>query len=440
MKLQKNAYRIRFLPHIALAGCVLLSAGVARAQFDALYNHEAIAYSSTEPENQVSRLQDKLASGEATLEFDEDGYGWLLSLLEALEIDKDSQMLVFSKTSLQRKDIAPQTPRALYFNDTTYIGYPNGGELIEISVADPKMGAVFYSIEQKPAAQPEIHRETARCLVCHASSAHTRGIPGHIIRSVFTDRQGFPELSLGSFHSDPESPVEERWGGWFVTGKVGDNPHLGNKWVTDSDDVERFDPACEKIAKWPEVVDKEDYPADSSDIAALLVLEHQVALHNALTRARFATLRALWNEEILDNAFDDGSEGLRDSTIGRIDHAATELAEKLFTLEAAPLGEGIVPDPDFVEQFASRSHPDSQGRSLRDFGLQTRLFRYPCSFLVYEEAFQQLPQPLKQAVVAKMTDWLINGIPEDKGSIPAADRKAVLQILRETHPAFAPPA
>ena len=428
----------RSLAALAVLG-LLAFPSLALAQYGALYEHEAIAYSATDPDNPVSRLQERIAAGEATLKHD-DEFGWLESLLRELKIDESSQMLVFSKTSLQRRAISPRTPRALYFNDTTYIGYPNGGEIIEISVADPELGAVFYSLDQSNANRPIITRETDRCLVCHASSAHTDGIPGHIVRSVFTDERGFPELSLGSFQTTPESPVQERWGGWYVTGRVGENPHLGNQFVEPSEDVERYSPACEEHATWPSKVAEADYPGDTSDIAALLVLEHQVAVHNVLTRARFATERALWDERVLDEAFGESDDQLRDSTRGRIDRAATALVEQLFCLEAAPLAPGIVPDAEFVKQFAARGRRDSQGRSLRDFGLETRLFRYPCSFLVYGEAFRTLPRELKTIVVARMTAWLTNGIPERDAAMTAADRKAILEILRQTHPDFAKPA
>lgn len=425
----------RLLAALAAVGLFIFS-GTARAQYNALYEHEAIGYSTSKPDNPVSRLQARITAGEVVLEHD-DEFGWLESLLRELEIDASSQMLVYSKTSLQRRAISPRTPRALYFNDTTYIGYPNGGDIIEISVADPKLGAVFYSLDQGNIEQAVITRETDRCLACHGSSAHTDGIPGHIVRSVFTDERGFPELSLGSFQTTPESPLKERWGGWYVTGRVGDNPHLGNQWVENPDDAERYSPAREKLAGWPSRVDKADYPDDTSDIAALLVLEHQIAVHNALTKARFAAERALWDERVLDEAFGDSEDELRDSTLGRIDRAATALVEQLFCLDAASLAPGIVPDAEFAKQFAARGPQDSQGRSLRDFGLETHLFRYPCSFLVYGEAFRTLPQELKEIVVARMTEWLAEGIPKRDSAISPAKRKAILEILRETHPDFA---
>lgn len=416
------------------ASFLFLTAG-ARAQYDALYEHASIAYSASDPENPVSKLQDRIAQGAATLEHD-DEFGWLPSLLRELDVDPASQTLVFSKTSLQRRSISPQTPRALYFNDTTYVGYPNGGDILEISVADPQLGAVFYSLDQTNPERPILSREIDTCLACHGSSAHTDGVPGHIVRSVFPNAEGFLETSLGSFHTTPESPLEERWGGWYVTGRVGQNPHLGNQFVENPEDAERFAAAREDLAAWPVGVDEADYVAGTSDIAALLVLEHQVAVHNELTRARFATERALWDERVLDEAFGDSDEALRDSTLGRIDRAATALVEQLLCLEAVPLQPGIVPDPAFAKQFAERGRRDEQGRSLRDFDLKTRLFRYPCSYLIHSEAFLQLPEELKTRVVERMTDWLTNGIPKYESAISPEDRAAILEILRETHPSF----
>lgn len=415
-----------------------LAAAPAIAQFDSLYEHESISYSSSEPDNPVSRLQKKIAADPSPWKHDET-FGWLPDLLRDLEIDAASQTLVFSKTSLQRKAISPTTPRAVYFNDSVYIGYPNGGDLIEISVADPKLGAVFYSIDQTNASKPILTRETETCLACHASSAHTNGVPGHMVRSVFTDSEGFPELSLGSFRTTSESPLKERWGGWYVTGKVGENPHLGNRWLEeDASDSrpERFKAESEQVSGWPRTVDPSHYLKQTSDIVALLLLEHQVSLHNRMTQSQFSTTRALWDEKVLDEAFGDSDDTLRSSTQSRIDRAAKSMVEALFCLNEAALEPGIEADPAFVKQFAAMGPTDSKGRSLRDLDLETRLFRYPCSYLVYSEAFLQMTPELKAAVVSLMTTWLEEGIPQHQDAISEEDRQAILEILRETHPDF----
>lgn len=423
---------------LAALASFTLAATPALAQFDSLYEHESIAYSSSEPDNPVSRLKKKIEGDPSTWKHDEK-FGWLPDLLRELQIDTASQTLVFSKTSLQRKAISPTKPRAVYFNDSVYIGYPNGGDLIEISVADPKLGAVFYSIDQTNPAKPILTRETETCLACHASSAHTNGVPGHMVRSVFTDAEGFPELSLGSFRTTPESPFKERWGGWYVTGKVGENPHLGNRWleeVASTARPERFKAESEAVTAWPKNVEPSHYPVQTSDIVALLLLEHQVALHNRMTQSQFSTTRALWDEKVLDEAFGDSDDTLRGSTKSRIDRAAKTMVEELFCLNETDFKPGIEADPAFVKQFAAMGPTDSKGRSLRDLDLQTRLFRYPCSYLVYSEAFLEMTPELKTAVVSLMTKWLEEGIPKHQDAISPDDRQAILEILRETHPDF----
>src|SRR6185437_12589492 len=105
-------------------------------------------YSKAEPQNALSELRKKVADGAVKLAWDAE-YGYLPALLEALQVPVSSQMLVFSKTSMQRDRISPQNPRALYFNDDVYVGWIPGAPLMEVSIADPKLGGVFYSLEQK---------------------------------------------------------------------------------------------------------------------------------------------------------------------------------------------------------------------------------------------------------------------------------------------------
>ena len=47
-----------------------------------------------------------------------------------------------------RHTVSGRTPRALYFNDDVFVGYCQDGEVLEISVADPQLGAVFYTLGQ----------------------------------------------------------------------------------------------------------------------------------------------------------------------------------------------------------------------------------------------------------------------------------------------------
>src|SRR5262249_2694576 len=144
-----------------------------------------------------------------------------------------SQVLVFSKTSFQRERIAPKTPRAVYFNDEVVVGYCRRGQVMEIAVSDEVIGTAFYTFGQTEEVKPVPDRQTESCLVCHNTTAN-QGFPGHLVRSVYADRQGNPLLANGSFRTDHTSPLAERWGGWYVTGTSGRQKHLGNMICEDS--------------------------------------------------------------------------------------------------------------------------------------------------------------------------------------------------------------
>jgi hypothetical protein len=243
------------------------------------FDKPPINYSSSEPDNAVSRLQKKIDDG--TSELVRDGnQGFLKSLLAALNVPIDSQMLVFSKTSMQRNCICPETPRALYFSDDVYVGYCVGGRVLELSVADPQLGAVFYTIDQRAnQKQPQFIRQTDNCLTCHSSS-RTESVPGHLVRSVFADAEGQPIFSAGSFSVEHTTPLAQRWGGWYVTGTHGDQTHMGNR-IYREQDVLRPGEASDghNVTKLHERVSSSDYPSPHSDIVSLMVFEHQTLTH-----------------------------------------------------------------------------------------------------------------------------------------------------------------
>ncbi|MFH1303709.1 MAG: hypothetical protein ABIK07_21850, partial [Planctomycetota bacterium] len=192
------------------------------------FEEAPINYNKAEPENLITRFQKKLDQGQIKLDYDrEKGTGYLSSVLKSLEIPVSSQVLVFSKTSLQVKHIDPQSPRALYFNDDLYVGFVQGGAALEVSASDPKLGTVFYTLTQTQSAKPAFVRRTFECTQCHASSM-TQGVPGHIMRSVYPGPDGMPVFREGTYRSDQSSPFPERWGGWYVSGTHGNMRHMGN--------------------------------------------------------------------------------------------------------------------------------------------------------------------------------------------------------------------
>src|SRR5439155_19144427 len=87
----------------------------------------------------------------------------------------------------------------------------------------------------------------------------------------------------------------------------------------------------------------------------------------------------------------------------------------------------------FVAEFAARGPKDSQGRSLRDFDLKTRLFKYPCSYLIYSASFDQLPDVVRDYLHRRLFDILSGkDTSKDFAHLSAGDRKAILEILPDT--------
>lgn len=261
------------------------------AQGDDEYERPPIRYSATEPHNKVAALQRDLLNKKTRLKHD-DRFGYLPALLSQLNVPVESQLLVFSKTSRQRDRISPRTPRAIYFNEETYVGYCHEGDILEVSTTDAKLGTVFYTLGQHEKS-PSLVRQTESCMQCHGGTA-SDSVPGHLVRSVFVDRGGFPVLNLGSFRVDPTTPLENRWGGWYVTGTHGDQHHLGNQTVSDRDAQRPADNrAGENVTSLSGRFDAANYLSPHSDLIALMVFEHQTHVHNLLVQANFAARRAL---------------------------------------------------------------------------------------------------------------------------------------------------
>jgi len=399
-----------------------------------------IQYSKRTSTDRVAKLAAELKAGKRKLAH-EQGLGYLRSLLKALEVPASSQTLVFSKTSLQRNYIQARTPRALYFNDDTYIGYCQDGDVLEISTVDDDLGAVFYTLPQAELegdAAPQLTRQTDNCLICHASSA-TRNVPGHTLRSVYSDSAGYPILSSGTYRTDHTSPFEHRWGGWYVTGTHGELKHIGNYVHRGYGNPERadFSPGW-NLTKLAPLLDAKDYLTPHSDIVAHLVLAHQTELHNRITHANFATRQALDYQTNLNRELGLPLDEQRESTTSRIKSACEPLVEYLFYCEEAPLAGKVTGTTDFAKEFAALGPRDKKGRSLRDFDLERRMFKYPLSFLVYSTSFQKLPPEAKRYVYGRMRDVLAGK--DDSATFKHLSpdvRRAIGEILSETLPGFA---
>lgn len=416
----------------ALAACLSLATSV-RAQRDT-YSGPPINYMTAEVNDPVARLSQLVASGEAHLEYDAER-GYLDAVLQALDVPTSSQTLVFSKTSLQRHRISPRRPRAIYFNDETYVGFCQNGDVLELATTDAKQGAVFYTLEQTTLARPTFVRDQGECLSCHASH-RTQDVPGYLIRSVFANASGMPEFGSGTFTTDHTSPLAERWGGWYVTGTHGDMRHMGNA-IFDKRAAELDCDAHANLTSLDGLVSTAPYPGEHSDLVALMVLEHQTQMHNAIARANYETRRAMHQAAAMNEALERPPGFLSESSERRIDRAADRVLEYLLFRDEFPLTDPITWSSGFTEEFQARGIRDARGRSLRDFDLTHRLFRYPCSYLIYSEAFQELPDEVRTRVLTRLKGILEGrDLTDAYDHLTPDDREHIKQILNDTLPEF----
>ena len=372
----------------------------------------SVLQSSTPSSNDILKLQDKINSGTVKLQFDEE-HGYLRSLLSELNVPVESQVLVYSKTSFQRDLISPAKPRAVYFNDDVYVGSVQDAPVLEISVADPVKGAQFYTLDQEKKDRPAIEPRTTECIQCHGTGMLTDSLPGHMMRSVTTDKNGMALLASNNYVTTDQSPLNERWGGWYFTGSVGSQPNMG---------------VSLKTAVNAKVVDTRRYLTPDSDAIALMVLAHQTRVHNRIADVNDVTRMIL---NAYQNKIDDRLKV-------RINGVIEPLVRDLLFVHEAKLTDPITGTTAFATQFEKRGPYDRQGRSLRQFDLKKRLFRYPCSYLIYSESFDALPDVIKQFVYARMIEVLKGKeSTDDFNHLSAEDRKAILEILQDTKPDFA---
>ena len=419
-----------------LASMSVLSMLVSTTACDAQikFDGDPINYSKSAPQGVIAKLQREIDAGRKQLKFDPKN-GYLADVLRALGVSTDSQMLVFSKTSFQLRRITPETPRALYFNDHVYIGWVPNGDVIEVASVDPKLGAVFYTLRQEPEERPKFVRDRGNCLTCHASS-RTHGVPGHFVRSVFPSGTGLPHYGAGTFRTTQASPLKERWGGWYVTGTHGTQRHMGNVIVQD-----RRKPEVLDVEKGANVTDLRDhfssrnYMAKHSDIVALMVLEHQGETQNLITRAQYEARLTRHYDATMNKALERPDDHQSDVSKRRLETASRELLEHMLFVDEVELTDTIRGTSPFAKRFADVGPKDGQGRSLRQFDLRRRLFKYPCSYLIYSEPFLALPRAVKDRVYRGLWD-VVTGKDESPryAHLSAGDRSSILSILRDTHP------
>ncbi|MGC4049888.1 MAG: hypothetical protein QM757_10290 [Paludibaculum sp.] len=415
-----------------LIGLAVTAAAIAglEGSYVVPLDHAAIQYATLPVDDAVARLQKRLDAGNVKLKF-RGGQGYLESILEALSVRPASQVLVFSKTSFQATRIAPKLPRAIYFNENVAVGWVRGGDVLEFASVDPRQGVIFYTLEQEPTGKPHFDRQDT-CLQCHQNGS-TVGVPGLLVRSVYPSQSGMPAFQAGSFVTDHRSPLKERWGGWYVTGKHGSQTHMGNSLVQPGEGPVTLDANGQNVTDLRFRFDTGAYLTPHSDIVALMVLEHQTRMTNLITRVGFEARLALHDNAVMSKFMQQPESELSESTVRRINSAAEELVKYMLFAEEARLTEPITGVSGFAESFAKAGPRDAAGRSLRDLDLKTRLLRYPCSYLIYSESFDQLPPPMKERIYTRLWQVLTGEDQTPKfASLSSSDRRSILEILRAT--------
>jgi hypothetical protein len=396
---------------VGWAGAVVMLAAMAAAplaqrsdSFGYSRDHDAIRYSTTPSRDAVADLDAKLRARKASLSFDP-AVGYLRSLLTALSIPVESQVLAFAPNSQQRQHISRGNPRAIYFRDDVAVAWIRGAELIEIAAQDPRQGTFFYTLRQSGDA-PTLTRDD-KCLACHLSW-DTRAVPGPFVQTVFPRRSD--EEYANGFAIDHRVPLAERWGGWYVTGQRVPRS-MGNIELLQPRMPASGPAAVPAPSTLAQTFDGRGYATMFSDVVALMLLEHQVHATNLITRAG-------WEHRV-------GSP--------HVASAVAELVDYFFFVDEAPLPHVVRGSSGFSEKFAAQGPRDAQGRSLRDLDLSQRLMRYPLSYMIYSPGFTGLPDQVKTMVRARIDDILTGRLTSPKyAHLSVTTRRAIAEILRET--------
>ena len=346
------------------------------------YGPDPINYFAESIDDDVLLLQKRLDAGELSFA-NRQHSGHLLDLLRVLEVPLESQTLVFSKTSLNQPLIGPKNPRAIYFNDDVTIGWVPGAAAIEIALQDARKGTVFYTLpvhrDEDETAPIKFRRDT-RCTACHVST-RTLNVPGHIVGSFLTAANGQPREGFSSINHTTR--FEKRWGGWYVSGRAPDLVHFGNL-IGEADaqrhkDEPSFRGAVEDLTT---LIDLQKYPTAHSDAVALLVLDHQMHFDNLVNRVSF------------------------EHRLNRRSDAEEQLVRYALMEDEAPLAGPVTGSTKFAEVYQSLGPRDSEGRSLKQLDLTTKLFKYSVSPLIASRSCLSLPAEVKARLHKRLLNEL----------------------------------
>ena len=420
---------------VLLAFAAVYGAAVSAQRTDAFVasrDHPAIDYTKGPVTDRIDDLNRKLRDGTLRLTFD-GATGYLRSTLEALRVPVESQVAVFAQNAFQADLIGLKNPRTLFFNDAVAVGYVRGGRVLEVAVQDPRQGIIFYTMNQTAADTPQFARND-NCLACHLSWT-TLGVPGLFVLSMQTLPEDKNAYASG-FASDHRTTFETRWGGWYVTGSLGGLRHIGNKPVSTASTPDAVPPEARELKSLAAQFDTTGYLTPHSDVASLMVLEHQTHMVNLIIRMGWESRLAAYQPP--DGGVNLGAPFERPGTVlektqARLQQAAADLVDYMLFVYEVPLPVKVRGSSGFAELFSALGPADDKGRSLRQLDFDRRLMRYPCSYMIYSDLFDALPQPAKNLVYRRL--WqVLSGQDKDAryARLSQADRRAIIDILRGT--------
>ena len=381
----------------------------------------AVQYTRAPLHDRAERLARDLEAATASLDGQPSRFGFLPAVLARLGVNVDSQMLVFSKTSIQAPRVSPAKPRAIYFSDDVAVAYVPGSPTIEITATDPVQGTVFYTMPLVSGGRPTLARGET-CLRCH-QGPNTEGVPGIYVGSVVPGPSGAPLHDASAIITDHRTPFRDRWGGWYVTARRGEQVDRANATTLDPEDAESLvRESMQNLTTLAGLFDPAPYPAATSDIVSLMTFEHQTQMINRLTRVG-------WESRIAER--EDADSRAREALTADIE----ELVGYMLFSGEAPLKNPVEGVSSFTRTFTSRGPRDRHGRSLRDFDLRTRLFRYPLSYMIYSAQFDALPASARARIYRRLHD-VLSGVDRSQAfaSIDPETRRAILEILTDTKP------
>ena len=321
-------------------------------------------------------LTRNLGQRKAKLDYRDGGLGYLPSLLKNLRSTSIRRRWFFRRPAFRRGK-SPRAIRARSISVTTSRWDGCAAATVLKSPRSIRSRGMFYTLGAHKSGPPRLTRREV-CLKCHRGPA-TGACPE--CSSARFPRFGRRAVARGAIITDHRTKFEDRWGGWYVNAKRGEQRDRANAVASDPAEPESLD-GEQNLTGLIRKFDPAGYLTPVSDIVALMTFEHQTQMVNMLTRAGWQG--AAWRES------------RRNRRAGHL-HAVRggDAAHRAHPRRV-----------HFHPTFPQRGPRDRKGRSLRDFDFKTRLFRYPLSYMIYSAQFDALPDSGARACVpASLRDF-----------------------------------